>query len=69
MASTCRYGTRDLNYSVPVMAGWPDIKSARLTKNCSLEEELLDDETQACLMCSRIWQMDEAVEVDDSVFE
>jgi hypothetical protein len=56
-------------YSVPVMAGEPEIKFTRLTKDYSLKEEGLDDETEACLMCLRIWQRDGTIETDESLFE
>ena len=55
-------------YSVPVTAGEPEIHPTRLTKDYSLREEGLDDETEACLMCLRIWQRDGTIEIDDSIF-
>lgn len=51
------------------MAGEPEIKFTRLTKDYSLKEEGLDDETEACLMCLRIWQRDGTIETDESLFE
>jgi hypothetical protein len=50
------------------MAGGSEIRSTRLTKDYSLKEEGLDDETEACLMCLRIWQRDGTIEIDDSIF-
>lgn len=56
-------------YSVPVMAGESEIESTRLTKDHSLKEEGLDDETKVCLMCLRIWQRDGTIEMDECLFE
>ena len=57
-------------YSVPVMAGKSELRSTRPTKDYSLKEEGLDDETEACLACLRIWQRDGGtIEMDDSLFE
>ena len=54
-------------YSVPIMVGESEIES--ITKDYSLNGERLDDETQNCLMCLRIWQRDGIIVMDNSLFE
>jgi hypothetical protein len=56
-------------YSVPAMAGGSEVNFGQITKACSSGEQQLDDNTQACLMCLKIWQSAGIVNIDESFFE
>lgn len=56
-------------YSVPVFANVPELVFNRASKACPAEQQQLDDDTLACLMCLRIWQSSGTLEIDDDLFE
>jgi hypothetical protein len=56
-------------YSVPVSAHAPELVFDRASKVWPAEQQHLDDDTRACLMCLRVWQSSGIFEIDDDIFE
>lgn len=56
-------------YSVPVFTNVPELVFNRASKAWPAEQQQLDDDTLACLMCLRVWQSSGIVEIDDDIFE